>query len=132
MSAGQTQNDALRKSGLSAETRAAILSIGDDVGKLEKSHQKHVRAAEEVSDLYAKLSAKIREVYALSKGAQSSGVRDKLLAAIREMWELQQRCDEQFHALQKEMQESGRQYGMFYNALKVRHDTIMTVINNLR
>lgn len=132
MVSGQTKNDALRKAGLSAETRAAILSVGDDVRKLEKSHQNYVRSAEELSGLYAKLSAKAREVARLAEGALASGGQGKLFEAVREMRELQQRFDKRFSTLQKEMQEDDKYYQTLSGVMKTKHDTAKAAINNIR
>lgn len=130
----QTKSDALRKSGLSAEARAAILTIGEDVRELEKSHQNYVKAAEELSGLYAKLSEKAKEVGALTAAAQRSPgtSQGELFQAAREMQKMQQSFNMQFLALQNDMQKENRQYTMISNVMKTKHDTAKNAINNVR
>lgn len=128
----QTKNDALRKAGLSAEARAAILTVGDDVRKLEKSHQNYVKAAERVSDLFAKLSEKAKEAAQLAGAAEKSRSQERLFKAILEMQKMQQSFNTQFLALQNEMQKENRQYTMVSNIMKTKHDTAKAAINNIR
>jgi hypothetical protein len=130
----QTKNDALRQAGLSAEARAAILTVGDDVRKLEKSHQNYVKAAEELSGLFAKLSEKAKEVGALSAATQRSPGKsqDELFKAILEMQKMQESFNIQFLALQNDMQKENRQYTMVSNIMKTKHDTSKAAIRNIR
>ena len=128
----QTKNDALRKAGLSAEARAAILTVGDDVRKLEKSHQNYVKAAERVGDLFAKLSEKAKEVAQLAGAAEKSRSQERLFKAILEMQKMQQSFNAQFLALQNDMQKENRQYTMVSNIMKTKHDTAKAAINNIR
>lgn len=69
---GQSRNEVLQKAGLSAEARAAILTVGDDVRKLEKSHEGYVKAAGELDGLYAKLARKAQDVSRLAVDAKKS------------------------------------------------------------
>lgn len=128
----QTKNDVLRKAGLSAEARAAILTVGDDVRKLEKSHQNYVKAAERVCDLFAKLSQKAEEVAKLAGAAEKSRSQERLFKAIQEMQKMQESFNVQFLALQNGMQKEHRQYTMVSNIMKTKHDTAKAAINNIR
>lgn len=128
----QNKNDALRQAGLSAEARAAILTLGDDVRTLDRSHQNYVRAAEELGGLFAKLSEKAKEVAQLAGAAEKSSSQERLSKAILEMQKMQQSFNMQFLALQSAMQKENRQYTMVSNALKTKHDTAKGAINNIR
>ena len=131
---GQSQNEVLLKAGLTAEARAAILTVGDDVKKLDKSHEAYVKAAGELDSFYAKLVQKVREVSRLAAAAEKpQGDKDRgLLQAIKAMQEMEQSFNLQYLQLQKQMQDENRRYTLVSNIMKTKHDTAKNAINNIR
>ena len=131
---GQSTSQSLQKAGLSAEARAAILTVGDDVRKLEKSHQGYVKAAGGLDGLYTKLLQKVREVSRLAAEAEKakSANPEKLYAAVREMAEMSQGFNMQYLQLQQAMQDENRRFTLVSNIMKTKHDTAKSAINNIR
>jgi hypothetical protein len=131
---GQSRNEALQKAGLSAEARAAILTVGDDVRKLDKSHEAYVRAAVKIDDLFAQLQAKAREVSRLAEEAEKAPPArpERLIEAARQMGEMSQSFNIQYLDLQKQMQDENRRYTLVSNIMKTKHDTAKSAINNVR
>jgi hypothetical protein len=130
----QSRNAALQKAGLSADARAAILTVGDDVKKLEKSHENYVKAAGELDGLYIKLLQKSREVSRLSVEARKTRGQalDKLFKATEEMQEMSQSFNLQYLGLQQAMQDENRRFTLVSNIMKTKHDTAKNAINNIR
>jgi hypothetical protein len=130
----QSRNNVLQKAGLTPEARAAILTVGDDVRKLEKSHEGFVQAARELDGLYVKLLSKAREVSRLAAEAEKAKAapNDKLYAAAREMAEMTQSFNIQYLDLQKQMQDENRRFTLVSNIMKSKHDTAKNAINNVR
>ncbi len=130
----QSQNTVLQKAGLSAEARAAILTVGDDVRKLDKSHEAYVGAAQKLDSLLAKLLQTTREVSRLAEEAEKSRSArpDKLYEAARRMTEMSQSFNIQYLDLQKQMQDENRRYTLVSNIMKTKHDTAKSAINNIR
>jgi len=131
---GQSRNNVLQKAGLTPEARAAILTVGDDVRKLEKSHNAFVKAAGELDGLYVKLLQKAREVSRLAAEAEKakSSRLEKLYQASREMAEMSQSFNLQYLQLQQNMQNENRQFTLVSNIMKTKHDTAKNAINNVR
>ncbi len=131
---GQSTNAILQKAGLSADARAAILTVGDDVRKLEKSHENYVKAVKELDGLYVKLLQKAREVSRLAVEAQKARGQalDKLFKATEEMQEMSQSFNLQYLSLQQNMQQENRQFTLVSNIMKTKHDTAKNAINNIR
>jgi hypothetical protein len=131
---GQSRNNVLQKAGLTAEARAAILTVGDDVRKLEKSHANYVKAAAELDGLYIKLLQKAREVSRLAAEAEKakSSRPDKLYQAAQKMQEMSQSFNLQYLQLQQAMQDENRQFTLVSNIMKTKHDTAKNAINNVR
>ncbi len=94
----QSRDEILQKAGLSADARAAIITVGDDVRKLDKSHQAYVDAAQGLDALFVKLQQKVREVARLASEAEKPDAsrRQKLLEAVREMAEMSQSFNIQY------------------------------------
>jgi septal ring factor EnvC (AmiA/AmiB activator) len=130
----QSRNEILQKAGLSAEARAAIITVGDDVRKLDKSHQAYVDAAHGLDDLYVKLQQKVREVARLASEAEMADAsrRQRLLEALRGMAEMSESFNIQYLDLQKQMQDENRRYTLVSNIMKTKHDTAKAAINNIR
>jgi|GEM_PF-1753734 len=131
LSEGQVRKETTIKAGLSAESRAAIMSIGDNMRKLDQSHANFVRTSQELGAIYYKLSAKVGEVSRLAAAGKSSqdASGEKLLDAIREMQKMQQSFNMEFHKLQESLQKENRQFNMISNTI---HDSAKSVIQNLR
>jgi hypothetical protein len=131
---GQSRNTVLQKAGLTADARAAILTVGDDVRKLEKSHENYVKAAGELDDLYIKLLRKSQEVSRLAVEAQKTRGQalDKLFKATGEMQEMSQGFNLQYLNLQQNMQDENRRFTLVSNIMKTKHDTAKNAINNIR
>jgi len=131
---GQSRNEVLQKAGLTADARAAILTVGDDVRKLEKSHENYVKAAGELDGLYIKLLRKSQEVSRLAVEAQKTRGQalDKLFKATGEMQEMSQGFNLQYLALQQSMQDENRRFTLVSNIMKTKHDTAKNAINNIR
>jgi hypothetical protein len=130
----QSKNAVPQKAGLTAEARAAVLSVGDDARKLEKSHENYVKAVRELDVLYIKLLQKTREVSRLAAAAEKakSSHPDKLYKAAREMQEMSQSFNLQYLDLQQSMQRENRQFTLVSNIMKTKHDTAKNAINNVR
>ncbi len=131
---GQSRNTVLQKAGLSAEAREAIVTVGDDVRKLDKSHEGYVQASREVDGLIAKLLQKVREVSRLAEEAEKtpSARPEKLIVAARQMNDLFQSFNIQYLELQNQMQDENRRYTLVSNIMKTKHDTAKNAINNIR
>jgi hypothetical protein len=131
---GQSRNEVLQKAGLPAEARAAILTVGDDVKKLDRSHEAFVKAAGELDGLYARLVSKVREVSGLAAEAEkdSAGRLTALLEAIEGLTEMTQSFNIRHLDLQKQMQDENRRYTLVSNIMKTKHDTAKAAINNVR
>jgi len=130
----QSRNTVLQKAGLTAEARSAILTVGDDVKKLEKSHEGYVKATRELDGLYVKLLQKARDVSRLAAETEKakSARPDKLYKAAREMAEMVESFNLQYLDLQQRMQNENRQFTMVSNIMKNKHDTAKSAINNIR
>jgi len=131
---GQSTNAILQEAGLSADARAAILTVGDDVRKLEKSHENYVKAAGKLDGLYAKLLQKTREISRLAAEAEKEKPprTDKLFKALQEMQEMDRSFNLQYLDLQQNMQQENRQFTLVSNIMKTKHDTAKSAINNIR
>jgi hypothetical protein len=130
----ESRNSVLQKAGLTPEARAAILTVGDDVRKLEKSHEGFAKAARDLDGLYVKLLQKAREVSRLAAEAEKakSAQLEKLFQAAREMAEMSQSFNVQYLDLQKQMQDENRRFTLVSNIMKTKHDTAKNAINNVR
>jgi len=131
---GQVRKEGTPQAGLSAESRAAIMSLDDDMRKLDQSHMNFVRTSQELGAIYYKLSAKVGEVSRLAAAGKSSkdASGEKLLDAIREMQKMQQSFNTEFHKLQNAMQQESRRFDMISNSMKAKHDIAMATIRNMR
>jgi len=131
---GQSRNTVLQKAGLSAEAREAILTVGDDVRKLDKSHEGYVKASHEIDGLIAKLMKNVREVSRLAAEAEKTGSAqsEALRQAIEDMTKMSQSFNIQYLDLQKQMQDENRRYTLVSNIMKTKHDTAKSAINNIR
>jgi hypothetical protein len=125
---------AIPSSGLTAEARAAILTLGDDLAKLNESQQKLAKAAGELASLYLKLSGKVQEVSRLAAAAEKSrsGDMSALFKAILDMEAVQD--DGQLYQLQAQnvLQHMNQSISMIVAIIKQKNDTLKAVVNNNR
>jgi hypothetical protein len=130
----QSRKAVPQKAGLTAEARTAILTVNDDLKKLEKSHDGYVKAAGGLDGLYIKLLQKTREVSRLAAASEKakSSHPDKLYKAAREMQEMSQSFNLQYLDLQRNMQRENRQFTLVSNIMKTKHDTAKNAIDNIR
>lgn len=112
-----------------------IAEVGADLASLESHFQKYRQAAEKVSELYAKLSAKAEAVgknshaCAFAKGGCS---QDQLLAATKNMQETQMSFNLLYLQLMSQMQYENRSYLAISDIMKTKHDTVKNSISNVR
>jgi hypothetical protein len=136
MAGGQDRNrgNSLRAVGLSPETRMAINTVGDDLDRLNESHEKLFKAAGELGNLYFLLSQKVQEVSRLARNAEKSrGMGTKeLFQATQAMQEMQMSFNLQYLMLQNKISHENRQFSMVSNIMKNKHDTAKNSINNIR
>ena len=134
LGAGQSRNPAIQKAGLSAEARAAILTVGEDVRDLDKSHEAFVGAAQRLDSLLGRLLQKTGEVCSLAEAAEKAGATrpDKLSEAIEQMAEMSRGFNIQYLDLQKQMQDENRRYALVSQIMKTKHDTAKGAIDNIR
>lgn len=131
---GASRNGVFQTFTISAEGRAAILAISDDLKELQKNHENYVKAAAELDGLYAKLSDQAQAVARLASEIEKSQ-NDKmnaLLKAIQKMEEMQQGLKAIHHDSQSKMTEEDRKFAMVSKIIKDRHDTSKNAIANIR
>lgn len=112
-----------------------VAEMGADLASLENHFRKYQQAAEKLSELYAKLSAKAAEVGKAGSaiGAATGGdSQSALLAATKQMQETQMSFNLQYLQLQSQMQNENRSYTAVSNIMKTKHDTVKNSISNVR
>ena len=131
---GQTGTTPPPKTGLAADARQAILTVGDDMTKLVDAHGRYVRASLQAEVLTGKLLASVREVTKLAADASKTGAagEKKLLEAIQNMEEMSQSFNLQYLQLQQQMQDENRRFTLLSNVMKTKHDTAKNAIGNIR
>ena len=85
---------------------------------------------ERVAGLIAERGRLTREI-AAARAAGAVG-QDQLLAATRQMQELQMSFNLQYLQLQNQMQHENRSYTAISNIMKTKHDTVQNWISNVR
>ncbi len=113
-----------------ADLAHLVDQLTGDLAALERSHRGLEEAALKLADLYAKLAAKAEEVSKLA--AQVGNDRPQLVAAARQLQELQMSFNLQYLQLQNSMQNENRQFTMVSNIMKTKHDTVKNSISNIR
>jgi len=112
-----------------------VTETGADLASLDSHFQKYREAAEKLSALYAKLSAKAAEVgkAGSAMGAAAAGdSQSQLLQATKNMQETQMSFNLQYLQLQSQMQNENRSYTAVSNIMKTKHDTVKNSISNVR
>ncbi|MGA7990786.1 MAG: hypothetical protein WCC53_05085 [Thermoanaerobaculia bacterium] len=122
-----------RSPGANAVAARYVAETGADLASLENHFQKYRQAAEKLSDLYAKLSAKAAEVGRIAQAAGAGGgAQSQLLEATKQMQETQMSFNLQYLQLQSQMQNENRSYTAVSNIMKTKHDTVKNSISNVR
>ena len=112
-----------------------VSEIGADLASLDSHFQKYREAAEKLSALYARLSAKAAEIGKIGSaiGAAAGGSsQNQLLQATKQMQETQMSFNLQYLQLQSQMQNENRSYTAVSNIMKTKHDTVKNSISNVR
>lgn len=112
-----------------------ISETGADLASLDSHFQKYREAAEKLSTLYAKLSAKAAEIGKIGSaiGAAAGGsAQNQLLQATKQMQETQMSFNLQYLQLQRQMQDENRSYTAVSKIMKTKHDTVKNSISNVR
>lgn len=131
---GQSHSAVASKTGLTAEARQAILTVGEDAQKLVDAHNGYVKASRDADGLVAKLLQSVREVSRLAAEADKTGTagRARLFQAIQGMTEMSQSFNMQYLGLQQQMQDENRRFTLVSNIMKTKHDTAKNAIANIR
>jgi predicted transcriptional regulator len=118
---------------------ATMDTVAQDLASLDASHAGIADAAEGLVVMYAELSAGVAELAGVAERlAGESAERGAILrlrqltAAVNSLQQEMLDMNEQFLALQNQMQMESRQYNTVSNALKVRHDAAMSAIRNMK
>lgn len=125
--AAEVPNPPTASAGGAQTAERYISETGADLASLNSHFQKYREAAEKLSTLYAKLSAKAAEF-----GKIGSSSQDQLLQATKQMQEMQMSFNLQYLQLQSQMQQENRSYTAVSNIMKTKHDTVKNSISNVR
>jgi len=132
----QEQNDgkAIQSSGLTAEARTAILTLGDDLAKLNESRETLIKAVSELEGLYLRLSQKVQEVSRIALAGEKSRGRElkELFLAINSLQKMEVQFNGQFLKLSNAISQENRQGEMYSNIMKTNHNTARNAITNNR
>jgi hypothetical protein len=118
---------------------ATMDTVAEDLAALDVSNARIVESAEGLAAMYAELSAGIAELATLAERmageASDRGAARRVQQLTTAVDGLQQKVldmNMQFLALQNQMQMESRQFNAVSNALKVRHDSAMGAIRNMK
>lgn len=127
---------------LKAAALSALDSVAVDVAAMNASHEKVVAAAQGMARLHEGLLQRIEQVQRLAERVRAVSRRGPAAEATRlraqlvqDVLELARQADSmhlEFLALQNSMRMESRQYNAVSNALKVRHDSAMAAIRNMK
>lgn len=106
-----------------------VNDMGQDLKTLDRSHDSFRASATKIGVLYESLSQKVGEIGQLAAQGAS---QDQLLAATKEMQEMNQSFSLQYLQLQQKMQADNRKFTTLANVMKTKHDTAKNAINNVR
>lgn len=114
----------------------AMSQIEADTLALARHHEAYRAAAEQVADLYDKLSTQTEQVAnaaaAVDLAKLDTNATRNLLVAVGRMHDLQMTYTRQFLALQQAMQSESRRFQTLSNASKARHEAAMNAIRNMK
>ncbi|MBN2430223.1 MAG: hypothetical protein JXQ27_02050 [Acidobacteria bacterium] len=120
-------------------------SMGQDLDRMVAIQENMRRSAAELlnlcghfSDKVSEFTGQITETVAeaeqgtVSAHAAAGDATEQLMAATREMQEMQQSFNLQYLQLQNKISYENRQFSMVSNIMKNKHDTAKSSINNIR
>ncbi len=129
----------VRVADLQLRAVATMDTVAQDLAALDASNSRIVESAQGLAAMYAELSAGIAELATLAERmageASDRGAARRLRQLTTAVDGLQQKIldmNMQFLALQNQMQMESRQFNAVSNALKVRHDSAMGAIRNMK
>ncbi len=129
----------VRVADLQLRAVATMDTVAQDLAALDASNSRIVESAQGLAAMYAELSAGITELATLAERmageASDRGAARRLRQLTTAVDGLQQKIldmNMQFLALQNQMQMESRQFNAVSNALKVRHDSAMGAIRNMK
>lgn len=93
--------------------------------------QLHEEAAGRVKTLNENLAEWAETIQEIARGSGDASA-DALLAATKQMQEMNQTFNLQYLQLQQQMQHQNRQFTLVSNIMKTKHDTAKAAINNVR
>ncbi len=111
----------------------AVQALDDAVtaeANLLASHDKLMQQNAQLAKLYAALSAKVSELSKLSAGKAPGD--PGVLAAQKQLQEMNQSFNMQYLGLQQQMQDESRRFTLLSNIIKTKHDTAKNSISNVR
>ncbi|KPK81322.1 MAG: hypothetical protein AMS25_07100 [Gemmatimonas sp. SM23_52] len=128
------------------ELKAAALSALDSVAAaihaMNASHEEVVAAAQSMARLHEGLLQRIEHVERLAERVRAASqrgqeaevtrLRARLVEDVLQLARHSENMHLEFLALQNSMQMESRQYNAVSNALKVRHDSAMAAIRNMK
>ncbi len=128
------------------ELKAAALSAMDslvaDIDAMNASHEKVVAAAQGMARLHEGLHRRIEHVQRLAErvrvvsqrgpAAEATRLRAQLVEDVLGLARQANSMNLEFLALQNSMQMESRQYTAVSNVMKVKHDSAMAAIRNMR
>lgn len=127
---------------LKAAALSALDSVAVDVDAMNASHEKVVAAAQGMARLYGTLNQRIEHVGRLAErvravsqrgpAAEATRLQAQLVQDVLDLTRQANSVNLEFLALQNSMQMESRQYNAVSNALKVRHDSAMAAVRNMR
>ena len=124
---------------LQLRATATMDTVAQDIAALDVSNAGIVESAEGVAAMYAELSAGITELARVAdrlvaeSAQRGAAIRlQQLTTAVEGLQQQMLDMNMQFLALQNQMQMESRQYNTVSNALKVRHDSAMGAIRNMK
>jgi len=119
------------------ETRKQAQDLMDDASRdFAAAQSAHARLAS-ASDRLAQLALQnTQQANALAERAaalvRAGGSRQQLLAATKQMQQVQMSFNLQYLQLQSQMQHENRSYTAVSNIMKTKHDTVKNSISNVR
>jgi len=127
---------------LKAAALSALDSVAADIDAMNTSHERVVAAAQGMARLCGALNQRIEHVGRLAErvraaaqrgpAAEVTRLRAQLVQDVLELARHSETMHMEFLALQNSMQMENRQYNAVSNALRVRHDSAMAAIRNMK
>jgi len=144
-------------SGLSVAQKLPVVSKGEiksGAANFDKLESEYIRIQNELKQLENQRAQLLRQMNSFNeqqkqtlsrlenleqsmdeyipKAASGGGSQDQLLAATKQMREMQMSFNLQYLQLQSQLQNENRSYTAISNIMKTKHDTAKNSINNVR